>query len=232
MVTKLVINKDGNCTWNTPATLLSQCKIDVSRFPFDEQECHVSIGSWTYSGHKINITHIERHADMSHFIKHGEWEVESAILHNRVNYYGPNKLPYPDVTLTLKIKRRSLYYRAYIIFPSAIITMLVPLSFTLPTERITLLNGVLVANSVYMVMVSSVLPETSDGIPMLWRYFLCNIFGIVLCVIATSVSLRHHDLSSDESNKGIIWLDKVFLFFSILYYFSSIVWVSTDWSLV
>jgi hypothetical protein len=135
---------------------------------------------------------------MSHFIKSGEWEVESALLHNRVKHYGPNKLPYPDVTLTLKIKRRSLYYRVYIVAPSAVISLLAPFSFILPSEngeRISLLNGVLVANSVYMLMVSSVLPETSDAVPILGKYLLGNIITIVLCLCATCVSLKCHDLT-------------------------------------
>ena len=147
---------------------------------------------------EINTTYFERHADRRHFIKHGEWDLESALLHNRIKNYGANDLQFSHVTLTLKIKRRSLYISVYVVAPSAVISVLAPLSFTLPTangERITLLNGVLVANSVYMLIVSSMLPETSDAVPILGKYLLGNIITIVLCLCATFVSLGCYDLT-------------------------------------
>ena len=124
------------------------------------------------------MTYIERHADKSYFIESGEWEVESALLRNNLlKYYGPNKLPYPDVTLTLKIKRRPLYYCVYIALPSALFSVLSLLSFVLPTdngERMSLVNGILVANSVYILIVFSMLPVTSEAIPALGIYLTGN----------------------------------------------------------
>ena len=35
--TPVIIHYDGNCEWLSPVTLLSQCKINVRQFPFDEQ---------------------------------------------------------------------------------------------------------------------------------------------------------------------------------------------------
>ena len=193
LATKLVITNDGNCTWNSPATLLSQCKINVSRFPFDEQKCDVSIGSWTYSGYKINMTYSEHHADLSNFIENGEWEVQSALLYNRFRLYGPEKIPYPDVTFTLAIKRRSLYYGLNIVIPCALIALLALLSFMLPSdngERMSLVMTVLLALSVYMLIVSSSLPETSDAVPVLGTYCLGIIVTIALCLCATCLTLK------------------------------------------
>ena len=193
LATKLVITNDGNCTWNSPATLLSQCKINVSRFPFDEQKCDVSIGSWTYSGYKINMTYSEHHADLSNFIENGEWEVQSALLYNRFRLYGPEKIPYPDVTFTLAIKRRSLYYGLNIVIPCALIALLALLSFMLPSdngERMSLVMTVLLALSVYMLIVSSSLPETSDAVPVLGTYCLGLIVTIALCLCATCLTLK------------------------------------------
>ena len=33
----------------------SYCGIDVEYFPFDEQECMMKFGSWTYDGFMVNI---------------------------------------------------------------------------------------------------------------------------------------------------------------------------------
>ncbi|XP_028410151.1 neuronal acetylcholine receptor subunit alpha-9-like [Dendronephthya gigantea] len=199
LATKLVIHKDGNCTWNAPATLLSQCKIDVANFPFDEQICNVTIGSWTYSGEKINLTYFEKEVNMENFIKNGEWLVESATLKDNVKLYGPEKTPYPDVTLTLKIKRRSLYYGLNIVIPCALIAVLALFSFLLPSdhgERMSLVVTVLLALSVYMLIISDSLPETSDAVPVLGIYCLGIVVTVALCLFSTCLTLKFRDMTT------------------------------------
>ena len=209
--TKLIIDRYGDCWWNVPTTMLSQCRIDVSRFPFDKQECDISIGSWTYPSHKINFTYFEQNADLTNFIKSAEWKLESALLNNilrRYNYYG-KELPYTDVTLTLKIKRRVTYYFINIILPSTIIMFLSLLSFFLPSdhgERITLTTSTLVAFAVYMVIASSFSPETSAGTPHLAVFYLLVFIVMSLCVVATCFILKFPDMTWDWSRN---WLTKI-----------------------
>lgn len=179
--------------------MLSQCKIDVSKFPFDEQKCHVTIGSWTYSGYKINITYYDHQADLSNFIPNGQWEVQSALLYNRFRKYGAAKIPYPDVTLTLTIRRKPLYYGMNIVIPCALISLLALFSFILPSdhgERMSLVVTVLLALSVYMLIVSSSLPETSDSVPVLGIYCLGIIVTIALCLCGTCVTLKFRDCNT------------------------------------
>ena len=174
----------------------------MSRFPFDEQECDISIGSWTYSNQKINFRYFEQNADLANFIESAEWNLKSAVLRNilrRYNYYGKD-LPYTEVTLTLKIKRRCLYYWINIILPSLIIMSLSLLSFFLPSdhgERITLTTSALVAFAVYMVIASSFSPETSAGTPHLSIFYLLVFFVMSLCVVATCFILKFPDMSWD-----------------------------------
>lgn len=33
---------------------MSTCKIDITWFPFDDQNCEMKFGSWTYNGFKVN----------------------------------------------------------------------------------------------------------------------------------------------------------------------------------
>ncbi|XP_028397250.1 neuronal acetylcholine receptor subunit beta-3-like [Dendronephthya gigantea] len=187
LVTKLVISEDGHCTWNAPVTLNSQCRIDVARFPFDEQTCQVKIGSWAYSGYKINMSYPN---NMRRFFEGGVYSREafianSAILSHNFRYYLPDNIPYPDVTFTLRIKRRSLYYGLQLILPLAVISILTFFSFILPLkseEQIAILISLVVAISVYSIIISSVLPETSDSASVLEIYCI----GIFLSVTMVS----------------------------------------------
>lgn len=53
--TRIIINSTGYHQWYSPINLESHCKIDVRKFPFDQQSCVVKLGSWTYDGTKLDI---------------------------------------------------------------------------------------------------------------------------------------------------------------------------------
>ena len=58
LMTKATIHSDGRVMWKPPAIYKSLCPIDVEFFPFDEQQCTLKIGSWTYDGYSVDIKHI------------------------------------------------------------------------------------------------------------------------------------------------------------------------------
>ena len=203
LLTKLVIAEDGHCTWDAPVTLNSQCEIDVTRFPFDEQTCDVKIGSWTYPAHKINVSYSDRNVAMNDYIRNGEWDIKSATLSHNVRYYLPDNIPFPDVTLTLEIKRRSLYYGLQLILPLTVISMLTFLSFILPLrseEQISLLVNLVVAISVYSVIISSVLPETSDSSSVLQKYCIGIFLSVAIVSFPAVLKTRLVDLSNPMPN--------------------------------
>ena len=53
--TKATVYHNGRIKWRPPAIYKSLCPIDVEFFPFDEQKCHLKIGSWTYDGYSVDI---------------------------------------------------------------------------------------------------------------------------------------------------------------------------------
>ena len=40
---------------NTDQLFQSTCKIDITWFPFDDQQCDLKFGSWTYSGWQVMV---------------------------------------------------------------------------------------------------------------------------------------------------------------------------------
>ena len=48
-----VVWSNGAVRWNTPAIFKSTCMLDVTYFPWDQQACLLTFGSWTYTGAKV-----------------------------------------------------------------------------------------------------------------------------------------------------------------------------------
>ena len=51
----MVVTDTGSCTYIPPGIFKSTCQIDITWFPFDDQNCDMKFGSWTYDGFKVKI---------------------------------------------------------------------------------------------------------------------------------------------------------------------------------
>jgi hypothetical protein len=56
--TNVVVTNEGHCTYIPPGIFKSTCLIDITWFPFDDQNCEMKFGSWTYNGFKVNLRRI------------------------------------------------------------------------------------------------------------------------------------------------------------------------------
>ena len=55
LMTKATLSFYGKVSWEPPAIYKSQCDINVKYFPFDEQQCKLKFGSWTYDGFQVCV---------------------------------------------------------------------------------------------------------------------------------------------------------------------------------
>ena len=52
--TNVVVTSDGKCSYIPPGIFKSSCQIDITWFPFDDQDCEMKFGSWTYNGFNVS----------------------------------------------------------------------------------------------------------------------------------------------------------------------------------
>nr|XP_046229217.1 neuronal acetylcholine receptor subunit alpha-3 isoform X2 [Scatophagus argus] len=76
--TKALLRYNGDVTWIPPAIFKSSCKIDVTYFPFDYQNCTMKFGSWTYDKAKIDLVLIGSTINLKDFWETGEWVIIDA----------------------------------------------------------------------------------------------------------------------------------------------------------
>ncbi|XP_047437084.1 neuronal acetylcholine receptor subunit alpha-7a [Mugil cephalus] len=191
--TNIVVNSSGNCTYLPPGIFKSTCHIDVRWFPFDVQRCDLKFGSWTYEGWSLDLKMLE--ADTTDYIANGEWDLVEFPGRKNERFYECCEEPYTDITFTLVMRRRTLYYGLNLLIPCVLISTLALLVFLLPAdsgEKISLGITVLLSLTVFMLLVAEIMPATSDSVPLIAQYFATTMVIVGLSVIATVVVLQYH----------------------------------------
>ncbi|XP_040481328.1 neuronal acetylcholine receptor subunit alpha-9 isoform X2 [Ursus maritimus] len=192
--TNVVLRYDGLITWDAPAITKSSCVVDVTYFPFDNQRCNLTFGSWTYNGNQVDIFNALDSGDLSDFIEDVEWEVHGMPAVKNVISYGCCSEPYPDVTFTLLLKRRSSFYIVNLLIPCVLISFLAPLSFYLPAasgEKVSLGVTILLAMTVFQLMVAEIMPA-SENVPLIGKYYIATMALITASTALTIMVMNIH----------------------------------------
>ncbi|KAF0300447.1 Neuronal acetylcholine receptor subunit alpha-7 [Amphibalanus amphitrite] len=132
--TNVVLKNNGSCLYVPPGIFKSTCKIDITWFPFDDQECKMKFGSWTYDGWQLDLILPSDEGDASNFIPNGEWTLLGVPGKRNEISYACCPQPYIDITYTILIRRRTLYYFSNLIVPCVLIASMAVLGFTLPPD--------------------------------------------------------------------------------------------------
>lgn len=149
------IKEDPVLSLTVAGIFKSTCRINMRWFPFDVQKCELKFGSWTHGSWSLDLQMLE--ADISNYIPSGEWDLigkrdqglvalEGSQVHkwtvfppdvkgqvNQQKYQCCQEM-YPDVTFTVVMRRRTLYYGLNLLLPCVLINTLALLVFVLPAE--------------------------------------------------------------------------------------------------
>ncbi|KAK3740406.1 hypothetical protein QZH41_009479 [Actinostola sp. cb2023] len=197
---KIKVSSSGENAWLAPTIITSSCKIDVTYFPFDQQNCKLKFGSWTYDAGSVDIVAEQPSANLKDYQQNGEWDLIGFPCKRNAHYYVCCPHPFTDVTCTLQIRRRSMYYWFNLILPCMLITVMSLLSFMVSTEsgeRITLVITSLLALTVFMMIVADLLPPTSEVVPLISIYITCSIVEVGIALVATCIVLMCYNTNPD-----------------------------------
>ncbi|XP_071403658.1 neuronal acetylcholine receptor subunit alpha-2-like, partial [Centroberyx affinis] len=198
-MTKAQLFHTGRVRWVPPAIYKSSCSIDVTFFPFDQQSCKMKFGSWTYDRAKIDLEPIEDAVDLKNYWESGEWAIVDAVGTYNTKKYDCCHEIYPDITYYFVIRRLPLFYTINLIIPCLLISCLTVLVFYLPSdcgEKITLCISVLLSLTVFLLLITEIIPSTSLVIPLIGEYLLFTMIFVTLSIVITVFVLNVHHRSS------------------------------------
>ncbi|KAL6477645.1 hypothetical protein MHYP_G00134800 [Metynnis hypsauchen] len=214
-MTKAHLFHTGKVRWVPPAIYKSSCSIDVTFFPFDQQNCKMKFGSWTYDKAKIDLERIENTVDLKDYWESGEWAIVNAVGTYNTKKYDCCHEIYPDITYFFIIRRLPLFYTINLIIPCLLISCLTVLVFYLPSdcgEKITLCISVLLSLTVFLLLITEIIPSTSLVIPLIGEYLLFTMIFVTLSIVITVFVLNVHH-RSPSTHKMPRWVQSIFLGF-------------------
>ncbi|KAJ8249197.1 hypothetical protein GJAV_G00232200 [Gymnothorax javanicus] len=211
--TKALLRYNGDVTWIPPAIFKSSCKIDVTYFPFDYQNCTMKFGSWTYDKAKIDLVLIGSTINLKDFWESGEWVIIDAPGYKHDIKYNCCEEIYTDITYSLYIRRLPLFYTINMIIPCLLISFLTVLVFYLPSdcgEKVTLCISVLLSLTVFLLVITETIPSTSLVIPLIGEYLLFTMIFVTLSIVITVFVLNVH-YRTPKTHTMPRWVRRVFL---------------------
>ncbi|XP_052791604.1 acetylcholine receptor subunit alpha-like 1 [Mya arenaria] len=226
LLTKATVYHTGLIVWEPPAIYKTYCPINVEFFPFDQQECFMKFGVWTYDGHEVDLQHvwedrgvmidnqivIPNGVDLCDYYQNVEWDIINVTARRKEKYYPCCPEPFPDITFNITIRRRTLFYTINLIMPCVAISCLTVLVFYLPSasgEKITLSISILLALTVFFLLLSDINPPTSITIPLIGKYLLFTMIVVTMSIFLTVTTLSVH-FRSPATHKMSPWIKRLF----------------------
>ncbi|MEE6513346.1 hypothetical protein FKM82_020920 [Ascaphus truei] len=210
---KALLKHTGDVTWIPPTIFKSSCKIDVTFFPFDYQNCTLKFGSWTYDKAKIDLVMIGSAINLKEYWESGEWVIIKAPGYKHEMKYNCCAEIYQDITYSLYIRRLPLFYTINMIIPCLLISCLTILVFYLPSdcgEKVTLCMSVLLSLTVFLLVITEIIPSTSLVIPLIGEYLLFTMIFVTLSIVITVFVLNVH-YRSPKTHTMPEWVKTIFL---------------------
>ncbi|GAB5576090.1 acetylcholine receptor subunit epsilon isoform X3 [Prionailurus iriomotensis] len=211
----VLVYPSGYVYWLPPAIFRSSCPISVTYFPFDWQNCSLKFSSLKYTAKEITLSLKQEEKEGRSYPvewiiidpegftgaeKNGEWEIVHRPARINVDPGVPLDSPgHQDVTFYLIIRRKPLFYIINILVPCVLISFMINLVFYLPAdktggEKTSMAISVLLAQSVFLLLISKRLPATSMAIPLIGKFLLFGMvlvtMVVVICVIVLNIHFR------------------------------------------
>ncbi|XP_062575374.1 neuronal acetylcholine receptor subunit alpha-6-like [Saccostrea cucullata] len=198
----LSINYEGLVFWLPFNVFESRCSMDITHFPFDTQKCDIKFVTWSHFADQIEITKSTNGIQFYEFEANGVWDIiDTSSEISKENSES-------EVKFTIKLRRKSLYYILNIILPIVLLGFLNMLVFVIPVdagEKMSFCVTVFLAFAVFLTIISTLLPTTSNHTPIIAMYLIVQLIYGVIALIISAFQLRlHHRDEEEEIPKCLI----------------------------
>uniref|UniRef100_A0A671XII7 Uncharacterized protein n=1 Tax=Sparus aurata TaxID=8175 RepID=A0A671XII7_SPAAU len=188
--------------------VISTCKMNVYKFPFDSQSCDLSFKSAIYSDAEMQFFPSVNSSRSTNWTltmirSQSEWLlINITITSKTVDNFEHNQ---SMLVYTIHMKRRSVLYVVNFMLPILFFLGLDLASFLIPdsgSEKLSFKVTVLLAVTVMQLILNEILPSSSDRIPLIATYIV-GIFGLMMLSLAETILVMYlleKESKESESN--------------------------------
>lgn len=130
----LIVYSNGLVFFSQPTSIQSACALNIADFPFDDQTCQLTFGSWTMDSTLLRLDLNKGGVDLTYFIENNMWDLLEISPEMRRQMYLSHDSELSVVVYTLVLRRRALFYVVNYIAPPVAISFLSLLLFLIPPE--------------------------------------------------------------------------------------------------
>ncbi|KAG5897913.1 hypothetical protein JTB14_014030 [Gonioctena quinquepunctata] len=135
---------------------------------------------------EVELVKQTEEGDVSNYQANGEFDLLSFSSVRNIEFYSCCPEPYPDITYTIKLRRRPLFYVFNLILPCILINGIALLVFYVPSEsgeKVTLGISALLSMTVFLMTIRETLPPT-EKTPLISMYY-----GVSICLVSFASAL-------------------------------------------
>ena len=191
----ILITSDGQHEWMVPVMLQSACKVDVSMFPFDIQNCKLVFTPWTHNQLELDLLIEDKAIFTKHYVESSEWKFISVTKKVNSMIYTCCPTPFVNMEYVFTLQRRPQYYIHNLVTPCILQMIIILSTFFLPLEsgeRVGVVITIILVFAVYLQVLRESLPESSSSTPLLSKFFIIIMVESSCLLIATCLVLNIH----------------------------------------
>ncbi|XP_057595768.1 5-hydroxytryptamine receptor 3C-like [Hippopotamus amphibius kiboko] len=182
-------NSDGHVRYSKPMRVSSICNLDIFYFPFDEQNCTLTLSSFVYTAENMVLGMEQDVQEISKTSQNiignkGEWVLQG--IHQRMKKTTVGTNVFNKIIFYVAIRRRPSLYIINLLVPSSFLIAIDALSFYLPAgseNRAPFKMTLLLGYNVFLLLMNDLLP--ASGTPLISVYFALCLSLMVVSLMET-----------------------------------------------
>ncbi|GFO02743.1 neuronal acetylcholine receptor subunit alpha-7 [Plakobranchus ocellatus] len=193
------IKDNGHISWEPGILTKTICEVNIGKYPFDYQKCEIKFLTWMHTNKTLDVQPGSDLVSLDATISNGEWDIKSAVARP---YFYPSTYKigtaHTGVKFVIELMRKRTFYVLNTIIPVVMLSLLNVLVFLLPAssgEKMALAVTVLLSFTVYLSIISEVMPKTSESISILAVYLTSLLSLSTMSVLSSGVVMNmiHQD---------------------------------------
>ncbi|XP_064626377.1 acetylcholine receptor subunit alpha-1-B-like [Lineus longissimus] len=197
---RLILFHTGEIRWYPAGVYKAGCQLDLTYFPFDEQKCAFTFASWTYTTDALQIHAIQDTIQVSKVAGGSQWKIIATSMFVHIGKFQPDEKDFSFLYAELVSERLAIFYVIHIILPTTVISLLSLSAFLLPCEsgeKVSLGITILLAFSVFQLVLADQLPTNTSSVPILVVYLTTLIILSGISTLLSVFILNLHHMESD-----------------------------------